>query len=75
MKEFDVSCELVDRLDEIDDAFLPKKEEIDPLSLDPKEMILRLLEELGVDIKDLDHIEIKKSDLKDLIQNDEKKYS
>lgn len=72
----DIECQLVDNLIEMDDAFI-QDEHVNFNELNPKDIVLRLLEELGVDTIKLQEREIKKEDLLEKIEHlkNDKKYS
>lgn len=74
-EKLNVCFEKRNKLD-LDDEFLPEKRP-SLEDMNPKDIILRLLEELGIDVDDFERIEIKDEDLKKKIKllKDEKKYS
>lgn len=74
-KQFGIECRLENRLDGIDTKYLSKTNPVELKGMDPKEMVIRILEELGIDLN-----QIQINDSNELLEKikslkDNKKYS
>ena len=72
-----VEIQLQDHLDGIDKKYLANIKNIELDDLDPTQMVMKLMEELGLDTKNLHQVELSKEELIERIQEirNQKKYS
>ena len=76
-KYLGVEIVLQDQLDGIDEKYLINSKNMEVDDLDPSQMVIKLMEELGLDTKNLHQVELSKEELIEKIQSirNQKKYS
>lgn len=75
-EQFGIECQYENQLTGIDAKYILGDKHVDLENMDPKTILLRILEELGIDMNELQHVDAT-SDIVEKIQSikDSKKYS